>query len=526
MMEVKKIALVIFVNLAIALGFYYDNLDANVTEISSDLANIIPICKKLDNPQLYANDVFLDDINGVKYYTPAYVGILRFFAYINGGDYLQALNALNFWMHLCYGLFWFLLFYAFRRDFWMAFIFSIFFRGILWPPGGELLGVSDLWTAMPRTLFMALAPLPFLVYTYTQKYKVHLAALMAGLLVNIHPISGVGAVIGYFSIYCLYQWYTVGLDSKFYRKMVAVVLLCLTGMLPYVLIYTLNVKITGTYSQELFDLAFRKRLGSLFTDPIAFIKNWNRPILYFFASFFVGFYFIDRSQRKRDFKILFFTLLIVFFTANLSVYIESAVNGFFNKNIRMSFQLIRYQKFLLVLLQIGTYAFLVALVQKYHLREIYKGIAAFCFLVVLSASSLPAFSKVPLIGDDLLRLTLPNTFKFHKESQPVDNDMLDMISYAQRNTPPNSVFYNTYLLRTAMNAPVVLDAKSAGMLLEGNPEAFIQWYVDSEKLEKMSIPDKIALLKARHVQYILVDSGFGSLVPIKTIGKWQLYKLQ
>ncbi len=75
--------------------------------------------------------------------------------------------------------------------------FSLFIRGILWPPGGELLGISELWTLMPRTVFMAFLPVPFLIYCYFKKFRVFFSFLVLGLIFNFHPITGLGAIIGY-----------------------------------------------------------------------------------------------------------------------------------------------------------------------------------------------------------------------------------------------------------------------------------------------------------------------------------------
>ena len=118
--------LVIFINFSIAAGFYITNLDAKVEDISSDLANIIPICKKIDNPKLYQNDLYLDNIKDVEYYTPFFVQSLRFFAKFVEYDYLQALNILSFCAPFIYGLSWFMLLFSLKKDYWLALFFSVF----------------------------------------------------------------------------------------------------------------------------------------------------------------------------------------------------------------------------------------------------------------------------------------------------------------------------------------------------------------------------------------------------------------
>ncbi|QYS91340.1 hypothetical protein JJC04_00215 [Flavobacterium covae] len=160
---------VVFFNLMIASGFYWQQKEATVLDLSSDLANIIPICKKIDDPSLFSKDLFLADIKDVEYYTPFYVETLRFIAKFVDHDYIKALNILGLITHFMFGILWYLAFLKMYRFSWIAFLMSILVRGIVWPPGGELLGISELWTIMPRTLFQAFLPLPFLIYTYQKK---------------------------------------------------------------------------------------------------------------------------------------------------------------------------------------------------------------------------------------------------------------------------------------------------------------------------------------------------------------------
>ena len=290
-MKMYKWVIVLFLNLSIAVGFYIDGKSATVTDISSDLANIIPVCLKLDNPELFQNDLYLNDINNVKYYTPAFVELVRISAKIFDGNYLLGLNFLGAITHLVYGLLWFLFFYTLKKDFWLALLFSLFFRGILWPPGGELFGISDLWTIMPRTIFISLAPIPFLLYCYLKKFRLLFSALSLGLILNFHPISGIGLAAGYFAFYFYYSIFHSTQQAKliwinFFIATCGFVI----GMLPYLLVYFLNVK-GQSFDQTLYELAFHKRLGYVFSDPLAFIMQWHRPILYFFGLLFLCFYF-------------------------------------------------------------------------------------------------------------------------------------------------------------------------------------------------------------------------------------------
>jgi hypothetical protein len=521
-----KIAIVLLVNTVIAGGFYLENRNAYFGEISSDLANIIPVCKKIDNPALYQGDMYLADLADVEYYTPFYVHTLRIMARLTGGDYLHALNVLGFCAHLSYGVLWFLLLYKLRRDFWAALVFSVFMRGILWPPGGELLGISDLWTIMPRTLYAALAPLPFLVYEKLSKRRLFIAAFLLGLILNFHPISGVGVVICYATVFLGNRAMAQSWKSLFTREVFTAAACCLVGMLPYLVTYFANVRPGVAYDPAFFDLAFRKRLGEAFDDPVVFVRQWARPVLFFFAGLFAVFCFVDPSPRKRDFKILLAAICVLFAVSNGVVYAEQAVNAVLGKNIRMSFQLIRMQKFVLVLMQIATYLVLATLLAKWQVSRRKKGLAAAAFAVVLVCSTLPLASRIPLVGDDLITSILPRSMTFggnHLSSNVPDRD--EMMKFIRTTTPANAVVYGDYLVRAAADRSVILDKKGASMLIEGNAQKFVQWYLDTERLEPLPDSLKVSFLRAKGVGYIISETDWQGMAPVKIVGKYRLYKI-
>ena len=173
---------------------------------------------KLDNPNSFKNDLYLSDSKDVEYYTPFYVQSLRYLSKITNGDYIEALNILGFITHLIYGMSWFLLFYTLKKDYWLAIISSLLIRGVVWPPGGELLGISELWTIMPRTVFFALVPLPFIAYVYLKKYTIIISGFLLGFILNFHPLSGIGIIVVYFSIFILHNYYQKTLRNKIFVK--------------------------------------------------------------------------------------------------------------------------------------------------------------------------------------------------------------------------------------------------------------------------------------------------------------------
>jgi len=524
-MNKQKIIIVLVLNFIIAAGFYIWNLNARVQDISSDLGNIIPVCKKIDDPTLYQHDLYLDQLSDVEYYTPFFVQTLRFFSKFTNSDYLQALNVFSFFTHFFYGFLWFFLFYKLKKDFWIALLFSLFIRGVIWPPGGELLGISDLWTIMPRTIYTVFLPLPFLLFTQLKKYNTTLSALILGLIFNFHPISGIGGVIIYFSVFILFKYYSKEFYSKqFLNQFLLAILFCIIGMLPYLITYFAKVENTILFDQNEFDIAFFERIPSYFVDPIRFLSKWNLPVLYFFMFLFFGYYFFDNSTKKINFKILFFSAFILFITANASVYVEQFLNHTFEKNIRMSFQLIRFQKFIILIFQVGLYLFVIEIIKKIGLSNRGKSLVFIGYCVMLICSTLPIFSSIPMVSDDLSTSILPNNLKLHHKKKE-NYDLSEMIDYVKHNTERNAVFYGDYLIRTGADRSVVLDHKGASMLIEGNPIKLIQWQRDIKALRELNSTEKVVFLKSKNVSYILTLNPWSELNPIKVIGSVYLYKI-
>jgi len=520
-----QISFVFLLNIIIAFGFYYWNLNAKIEDISSDLANIIPVCKKIDNPNLFENDLYLTDINDVAYYTPFFVQPLRFFAKFVDYDYLQALNLMSFFSHFFYGIFWFFLFYKLKKEYWIALLFSLFMRGVIWPPGGELLGISDLWTIMPRTLYTVFLPLPFLIYNPQKKINLILAAFVLGFIFNFHAISGLGGIVIYFSLFLFYHFYQQGImNLTFVKQFSIAVFFCIVGMLPFLMTYFFNVENNLSFSQADFNLAFSARIPSSFSNPILFISKWNRPVIYLFGLLFFIYYFFDSSVKKNNFKLLLFAVVVLFVAANGSVYIEKIINNSFDKNLRMSFQLIRFQKLIIVVLQVGLFLFTIELIKYFKVSNKFKIITFSLYFFILTISTFPFFSSVPFVGDDLTTSVLPKNMKFYSESKP-EYELTQMIDYIKFNTEKEAVFYGTYLIRAGADRAVVLDSKGASMLIEGNPIRFIEWYYDLKMFRSKDSEGKLAFLKSKKVSYIMDDKVWEGLRPIKIIGSFYLYKI-
>ncbi|OWP84676.1 hypothetical protein BWK59_04165 [Flavobacterium davisii] len=519
--------LVLFFNLLIAFGFYWQQKKATVLDLSSDLANIIPICKKIDDPSLFSKDLFLADVQDVKYYTPVYVETLRFIAKIVDNNYIKALNILGSITHFIFGILWYLVFTKIYRFSWIAFFMSILVRGIVWPPGGELLGISELWTIMPRTLFQAILPLPFLVYVYTKKKQHILAFLVLGLISNFHPISGIGAFIMYWSLYIGYSFLEEKRNTKeIIYKSILISFFFTIGILPFITNYFININNNLIkIDKQLFTAAFLTRIPEIFINPLQFILQWNRKVFWFFLFSFFLFVFLDQSRKKKISKILFFTIIMLFLVSNSIYYIEGFINQIAGMNLRMAFQFIRFQKIILIILEISLGFLLVELIERFKLKSFYQMMSLFCFIFLLLFSHISLISRLPLIGDDLGKSILPKKFMLNiKDTNYKKSDLLTVIEYIKIHTSKDELIYGHFLIRAGADRSVYLDSKGAGMLIEGNPMKFIKWYNDYEQFNRLKSREQLDFLKQKKVKYIVSKEKY-SLKMLKKTNTYKLYKL-
>ncbi len=523
----KQWFLVLIFNIILATGFYLHGIKAPVTAISSDLANIIPICQKLDNPNLFQNDLYLNEVNNIKYYTPFYVQTLRFIAKFTNHDYIQALNIFSFITHFLYGFLWFYCFFLLRKDFWLAFGFSIFMRGIIWPPGMELLGISELWTIMPRTVFAALIPLPFIIYVLSKGKWILFSGLVLGLLVNFHPISGVGAVIVYLSVFFANYYYQNNqISFKFIKQLFGLLIAIFIGLLPYFLTYFLNVKLdNSSINQELFNQAINARINPIFFNGILFLQSWHRPVTYFFLFTFLLFFFFDSSLQKRTFKILFFSIVVLLFFCNGIVELEKIINTEFHSNLRFGFQLVRAQKSMIVIMQVGFFLLLFEIIQKFSITNVFKRNIVLVYIFLLTLSTAPFIHKIPLLGEDISTYILPNSFKIFPLKE--ENDLIiPVFDFVNKNTSKESVFYcrNVYF-RTATQRAEALDFHAAGILIEGNPQQYIRAYQNNIKFNSNTETQNILLLKEKKVTYIIDTKKWNLPVLLYKNSKYYIYKI-
>lgn len=522
-----KLLLVITINIIIAVAYFIDNKDANYSELSSDIQNIIPVAQKFDNPQLFTHDLYLDNLSNVKYYTPFYVQSLRFIAKFTNYNYVQAINVLGLFCHLAFGILWFFLIYKYINSFWVALFVSILMRGIIWLPGLEIWGISDLWTIMPRTVYISLLPLPFLILSKAF-YKNVIAAILIGLIFNFHPITGLGGILLFVSFLSLTQIYFKKQEWLTLTKSITILICILIGMLPFILTYFGKTTSEVTYNIMDFNAAFNARIPEYFSQPLLYLKQW----FHFKTLFFIlplGLYYIwtlkknDAHLKAKTLIILTFILVLV---PTISVPIEQMVNKSLGLNLRLSFQLIRVQKVAIIP---GFFAL------AFLLNDIIKSnktiVKAFPYLVglyfaLLTFSQSPWLQKIPFIGDDISNTILPHNLSFFSAITDSELDIDRMSKYIQNNTNSLDLICGSHIYRGAARRSVVFDGKGASMLIEGNPEQFITWHMRQQKISSLnSMQEVVDYLKLFDVDYFVTRNKDVPATLVHSEGPIFLYKL-
>ncbi|KJJ38188.1 hypothetical protein MB09_08925 [Aequorivita vladivostokensis] len=527
-MAKKHIFLVLSLNFLIATSFFVKNIGVGYSQLSSDMQNIVPMCMKLDNPELYPNDLFLTDTTNFKFYTPFFIETLRVFAGFTDGNYVQVSNILLFISSLMFGICWFfLLFKLFRNKFWIALLISILMRGIVWLPAGEIWGISDLWTIMPRTLYIALMPIPFLVLFQRKNLHFYAASILIGLIFNFHPISGLGGILIFFMVVCCGCYFKYAKCS--FKQISLGVLLVITGMLPFVVTYFGKTDTAVFYDLQAYGAAFDAKIASHYQEVYLVFKSWLKTKFLFFLVPLVVFIFYGFSKSNtygKEAAILLVLTGAIFFLPVLSIYVEQALNKGLGINLRMSFQLVRIQKMVVLPAYLAMGYLLVLLVDKHIIDEQLISYGFASYLLILTISHSPFFNKVPLIGDDISRSIVPNFSEVFKPLSERKTDFDKMANYIKENTPVAAVFYKNYYLRTAAQRSVRFDSKGANILVEGNPQKLIEWHRDRFYLKAASEAERLRYLKERGVDYMLLNEETDALRLEKKIGNQFLYTLQ
>ncbi|WP_034057562.1 hypothetical protein [Lacinutrix jangbogonensis] len=524
--KTNRFFIIFGIHLCIALGFYFGNLKANYSSLSGDLQNIIPVAQKFDNPELFKNDLYLDDINNVKYYTPFFVQSLRFVAKFTNADYVQALNVISAFCHLLFGILWFYLIYRFVPDFWIAVLVSFLIRGIVWLPGLEIWGIAELWSIMPRTVYIVFFPIPFLVLNKSWKGLLF-SAFLIGLIFNFHPITGLGGILLYLVFLVLLVFIFKMKNRATARNILFLFCALALGMLPFIVTYFGKTSSTVTYDMSAFTEAFNARIPAFFTEPLLYLQDWLHFKTLFYAVPILVYLIISRDSKLhfKCAKTIIILTAILIFLPSISVYVEHFVNTVLGLNLRIAFQLIRAQK-VAIIPSFFAMAYSLQYVNtkikgNYFLPTLFS-----IYFIMLLVCKLPTFNAIPFAGDDIARSVLPNNLSFGSINPVKELSVDRMGQYILENTNQDAVIYGGHYYRGASKRSVILDSKGASMIIEGNPSQFIQWKKDQSRLSHApSIEEKTAVLRSFGVNYIVSKKQF-QLEVIHVEGNFKLYLLQ
>ncbi|MBC8755122.1 hypothetical protein H2O64_10595 [Kordia sp. YSTF-M3] len=526
----RKHSIVILLNICIAFGYYLGNLSVNETHLSSDLHNIIPICLKIDDPTLFQQDTFLNDINNVKYYTPFYIETLRFLAKFTDGNYVQALNLLTFICHILFGLLWYFLLFRITKNFWVALFVSLLMRGIVWIPGFEYWGISDLWSMLPRVVYYAVLPLPFLLLNFKNNTKLYLAAFLAGLLFNFHPITGLSGILLFIGFIFWYSYLEEKRWKALFRKQnILSLVFIFIGMVPFFLSYVTNISVKTDYDLTLYKEALALKYPSFITEPTTFWKEWFT--FKYGAYFSIVFAFVVLAYLKGTHKdrlrsnYLIGLAALLFILPNLATFIELAVNSMFDLNIRMSFQLVRMQKLLILAIYFAIAFILDILYRNENFKKVFPYIFG-GFLLILIFGKHSEFDKFPFVSNDIIRRVLPNSLSVGSiENGQESEDLNEVLIYIRENTPKDAVFFAPDIGRSGGERSVVLDSKGANMLIEGNPKRFVQWYHDYQTFNTLPRLESNQYLRDYGVDYVLIYIDLPEFELLFQKGIWRVYKV-
>ena len=241
------------------------------------------------------------------------------------------------------------------------------------------------------------------------------------------------------------------------------------------------------------------------------------------------FFFYKRLTGQAKENVLFFSILliVVFCTSVFTVPLERLIarKGL---NLHMSFQLIRNIKWIMVSVYVFYAVALMSVVSifKTDMRKHASWAMLFGFLIILLVSRIQPFNKLPIVGDDLIRTTLPNVFSIVEEEYGQDEELDLMYSWINDNISSEAKFIGPTQLRTACRRSVIFDLKGASMLIEGNPDKFVQWGIKSLQLtECKNIQCRLDLYKSWGTDFFLTDMVINGRNSEITIGRWNLYAL-
>ena len=466
-----------FFSILLSMGFFWESLDNDFSSLSGDQINILTICIKLDDPEILVGDLIVGNPKNIDYYIPAFVNLVRFLS-LPDHDYLSGLRILLFFTTFIFMLGWWLLFSVWG-DSLTATIFAFLVRGIMWPPGNEVWGISGLWTMLPRTLFLALIPWALWVWIYFHRHQRGwlFSSLLLGLLVNVHPISGLGLCLSVLLAEFYWRWTELKNPKLLWGHIIKGGVIMIAGMTPFIWSFSSTLGALPSVDPVEFSQAQRMRINPIFLHPELYLLKWGKPqwLLLLFGPW-IAYLVLLRQNHLSNYKTLIRAIAVLTIGLVLSSLLPQFLERFlklFDININVAFQLIRIGKYVilpsfLLASLFSAQAFKFVKKNLPYSRVLALTLLTLVFTISFFARS-PIFDNVPVFSDDIIRSLWPGWFV----NQRKDHELFMAMEWIKGNTSINDKFVGPREIRVGGPRPVIHEFAGAGMLIEGNPHQFV-----------------------------------------------------
>jgi hypothetical protein len=526
----------VFYIVMICGGYFIENKHITINKLASDNWSIVPLAQKISDSTLFLKDQFASNSAAVKQYIPAFVNSALYLTKFTSGDIFQAYNIFNFIVVVLHILLWFLVFLSLTRNHWLAFLFTMLMRGILWPPGNEIWGAGSLEYFLPRTVFAALLPLFFIALHQTWPHRkawVPLAFLLLGCLGNFHPISGLGT--GVASLFALFfsGWLSKEPSKKLAFTTIKTGAMLILGLTPFIWLYLSKdvSQAAKAYDKGLFSSLISERIGGAFLGPWHLYQSYLSPqwVFLILGSFLAS--FLLRKKTKLPLQLLRFLWLFSAFSLLMPLFfyamqLSAHAVGF--KFLNFSYELSRNSKYVIVssflLYGIAFDAVLQRVALKQQLRI--PAVLSLLFITVSVLAKWP-LQRLPGLKADFFRAQIPDAVTKTTYLPYTYEDLDSVFVFVKQHTPGTATFAGPPQLRAGALRSVPFDYKGASVLLEQNKPAYIQWALLNKRFEKITTDTGyLNFYKQLPVDYLVtnkVRSSTDSLLYER--GTWRVYKL-
>jgi len=306
------------------------------------------------------------------------------------------------------------------------------------------------------------------------------------------------------------------------------------GLSPYLYTYYTSVVLNAPYDNYLFNELLSLRIGEQFQKPFLAISRFGQVKWFLFIMTpLLAIVIIRRKlpdEMRKSYVFYLILLIVVISSSVLTVPAEQLIRKK-GVDLNMSFQLIRNVKYVMVPVFVFYSLVMIFSLEKlrYHTQLKLHWVILSVLLVLLVIARYDPFKSYPLVGDDFIRSTLPNAYSVRKEIAYEDKNLDTMFKCINTNTGYYARFIGPAQLRTACRRSVVFDFKGASMLIEGNPDKYIEWAKRALLLARCKTSEcEFDLYHEWGADYWLTDKQIvlDEVSPLIIIGRWYLYSLK